>query len=73
MPVHRKQARAYNELRSKTTVKAPKTFIAEHLFDTVQAVLVQELTNNRATLILHSSSREVNKLGSGDSIRAHRV
>jgi hypothetical protein len=68
-----KKVRVYNQLRSKTTVKAPEAFIAEHLLDAVQAVLVQKLPDNSAALILHSSSREVNKLGPGDSIRTHRV
>lgn len=48
----------HNKLRPETAVEAQKTFISENLSHAVHAVLVQQLTDNSAALVLHSRHQD---------------
>ena len=45
----------HDELRPETPVEAEEALVPEDFLHTVEAVLVQQLSNNSAPLILHSS------------------
>lgn len=43
----------HDQLRAKTTVEAEEALVPEHLSHAVHAVLVQQLPDDRAPLVLH--------------------
>lgn len=47
-------ATTHNQLRAKSTVEAEETLIAEDLLRTVDAVFVEDLTDDSAPLVLHT-------------------
>ena len=48
------RGQTHDKLWSKATIKAQETLVMEDLTSTINTVLVQQLANNRAPLILHS-------------------
>lgn len=51
--------RAYNQLWTKATVEAKETLIVEDLPHAVKTVLVEQLPDYCASLVLHSSLKRV--------------
>ena len=45
----------YDQLRAKPTVEADETLVPEYLAHTVETILVQQLSDNVAPLILHTA------------------
>ena len=43
----------YDQLRAKPAVEAQEALIPEHLPDTVETILVQQLSDHGAPLVLH--------------------
>ena len=45
----------YDELRTYSSIEAEETLVLEDLLGTVDAILVEHLANDCATLILHTA------------------
>ena len=46
----------HDELRSEATIEAHETFMVEHFTGTIETVLVQQLSDHGAPLVLHAIS-----------------
>lgn len=57
-----REMETYNQLRTKSSIQAQGTFVLDDLLEAVDGVLVQELTDDLGTLVLHASLDKIDRV-----------
>jgi len=57
--------KTYDELRTQATVKSKDTFVSDELLEAVNAVLVQEFSDDLGALVLHPRLDQIDRIDHG--------